>query len=95
MWMSVNDEGTGQGARVEGFDVCGKTGSTQWISTERAEKLQQQGKEVKKTHSWFAGFAPRSDPEIVVTVLVEFGGSGGAAAAPLAGQIFDALQEEI
>jgi penicillin-binding protein 2 len=94
MWMSVNDEGTGRGARVEGFDVCGKTGSTQWISTERAEKLQHQGKEIKKTHSWFAGFAPRSDPKLVVTVLVEFGGSGGAAAAPLAGQIFDLYRKK-
>jgi penicillin-binding protein 2 len=94
MWMSVNDEGVGQGARVEGFDVCGKTGSTQWISAERAVKLQQQGREIKKTHSWFAGFAPRSDPEIVVTVLVEFGGSGGAAAAPLAGKIFDVYRKK-
>ena len=94
MWMSVNDGGTGRGARVEGFDVCGKTGSTQWISAERAEKLQQQGKEVKKTHAWFAGFAPRSEPKIVVTVLVEFGGAGGGAAAPLAGQIFDAYREK-
>lgn len=94
MWMSVNDGGTGRGARVEGFDVCGKTGSTQWISTERAEKLQHQGKEIKKTHSWFAGFAPRSDPKIVVTVLVEFGGSGGAAAAPLAGQFFDVYRKK-
>ena len=94
MWMSVNDGGTGKGARVEGFDVCGKTGSTQWISTERAEKLQQQGKEIKKTHAWFAGFAPRSEPKIVVTVLVEFGGAGGGAAAPLAGQIFDLYRKK-
>ncbi len=88
MWRSVNAEGTGRGAIVKGFDVCGKTGSTQWISRERAEKLAQQGKDVKKTHSWFSGFAPRSDPRIVVTVLVEFGGMGGAAAAPLAGELF-------
>jgi penicillin-binding protein 2 len=94
MWMSANDGGTGRGARVEGFDVCGKTGSTQWISTERAEKLQQQGKEIKKTHAWFAGFAPRSEPKIVVTVLVEFGGAGSGAAAPLAGQIFEAYRKK-
>jgi penicillin-binding protein 2 len=94
MWMSVNAEGTGRGARVEGFDVCGKTGSTQWISTERAEKLAQQGREVRKTHSWFSGFAPMADPRIVVTVLVEFGGGGGAAAAPLAGQLFDLYRKK-
>jgi len=94
MWMSVNAEGTGRGARVEGFDVCGKTGSTQWISAERAERLAQQGREVRKTHSWFSGFAPMSDPKVVVTVLVEFGGGGGAAAAPLAGQIFDLYRKK-
>ncbi len=94
MWMSVNAEGTGRGARVEGFDVCGKTGSTQWIGKERAERLAQQGREVKKTHSWFSGFAPMSDPKIVVTVLVEFGGGGGTAAAPLAGQIFDLYRKK-
>ncbi len=94
MWMSVNAEGTGRGARVEGFDVCGKTGSTQWIGKERAERLAQQGREVKKTHSWFSGFAPMSDPKVVVTVLVEFGGGGGTAAAPLAGQIFDLYRKK-
>ena len=94
MWMSVNAEGTGRGAKVEGFDVCGKTGSTQWISKETAEKLAQRGQEVPKTHSWFSGFAPMSDPQIVVTVLVEFGGGGGAAAAPLAGRLFDLYRKK-
>lgn len=87
MWRSVNDQGTGQGARVEGLNVCGKTGSTQVVSRERAEMLARAGKPVK-THSWFSGFAPRDDPRIVVTVLVEYGGGGGAIAGPLAGQMF-------
>jgi len=88
MWRSVNDDGTGRAARVDGFNICGKTGSTQIVSTERAEVLARQGKEIK-THSWFSGFAPKNRPEVVVTVLVEFGGMGSAAAAPLAGQLFD------
>jgi len=87
MWRSVNDGGTGQGARIEGFDICGKTGSTQTIGRETAERLAASGRSVK-THSWFTGFAPRDDPRIVVTVLIEFGGMGGATAAPVAGQIF-------
>jgi len=94
MWRSVNDEGVGKGAHVPGFDICGKTGSTQWISRERAEKLSQQGKSVKKTHSWFTGFAPRVNPRVVVTVLVEFGGMGGATAAPLAGELFKLYKEK-
>jgi len=90
MWKSVNQEGTGRGAKVDGFDVCGKTGSTQLISRERAEKL---GKEIK-THSWFTGFAPRDNPQVVVTVLVEYGGMGGATAAPLAKELFALYKEK-
>lgn len=87
MWESVNREGTGRGARVEGFDVCGKTGSAQTISTQTADRLSRNQREIK-THSWFTGFAPRDNPEISVTVLVEYGGMGGATAAPLAGELF-------
>lgn len=94
MWRSVNNQGTGQGAHQPGFEVCGKTGTTQLISRETAERLVQRGVEVKKTHSWFTGFAPRNNPEIVVTVLVEFGGMGGQTAAPIAGQIFKAYREK-
>jgi len=90
MWKCVNEEGTGRGAKVDGFDVCGKTGSTQLISRERAEKL---GKEIK-THSWFVGFAPRDNPQVVVTVLVEYGGMGGAIAAPLARELFSLYREK-
>jgi penicillin-binding protein 2 len=90
MWKSVNEEGTGRGAKVEGFDICGKTGSTQLIGRERAEKL---GKEIK-THSWFSGFAPRDNPEVVVTILVEYGGMGGATAAPLAKELFSLYREK-
>jgi penicillin-binding protein 2 len=96
MWRSVNDHGTGQEACVEGMDVCGKTGSTQVVSKERAEMLAKAGKPIK-THSWFSGFAPRNNPRIVVTVLVEYGGGGAVVAAPLAGQMFKlfrSLQEK-
>ncbi|MCX6573935.1 MAG: penicillin-binding protein 2 [Candidatus Aminicenantes bacterium] len=94
MWRSVNDGGTGAGARVDGFDVCGKTGSTQTMSRESAERLARAGR-VIKTHSWFSGFAPRVDPRIVVTVLVEFGGGGGATAAPVAKRIFALWKERM
>jgi penicillin-binding protein 2 len=92
MWRSVNDGGTGAGARVADFDVCGKTGSPQTMSRENAERLARAGREIK-THSWFSGFAPRVGPKIVVTVLVEFGGGGGATAAPVAGRIFDLFRQ--
>jgi penicillin-binding protein 2 len=92
MWKSANEGGTGRAAQVQGFDVCGKTGSTQVVSTATAEKLGEDEK-IVKTHSWFSGFAPRDDPEIVVTILVEYGGMGGTTAAPLAKEIFRLYRE--
>jgi penicillin-binding protein 2 len=93
MWKSVNEDGTGRASRVQGMDVCGKTGSTQLVSTVTAEKLGE-GQRIVKTHSWFTGFAPQDNPEIVVTVLVEYGGMGGATAAPLAREIFNLYSEK-
>ncbi|OGD17924.1 MAG: penicillin-binding protein 2 [Candidatus Aminicenantes bacterium RBG_16_63_16] len=90
MWRCVNEGGTGKGADVDGFDVCGKTGSTQIIGRETAERL---GRKIMP-HSWFTGFAPRDNPRVVVTVLVEFGGMGGATAAPLAREIFALYKEK-
>ncbi len=70
-------EGTGSALRTESYTAAGKTGSAQF----------ETGKE---THSWFTGFAPAQDPQVVVTVVVEEGGSGGQTAAPIARSIFDA-----
>jgi len=93
MWLSVNEKGTGRAARVPGLEVCGKTGSTQVVSTETADRLGEKAR-ITKTHSWFTGFAPRTHPQIVVTVLVEYGGMGGATAAPLAGALFRFFRKE-
>ena len=95
MWEAVNNQGTGWAARVSDFDVCGKTGSTQVISEDKLEERleketeEEEEEEEVKTHSWFTGFAPRENPEIAVTVLVEYGGMGGETAAPLARRLFN------
>ncbi|HJC48385.1 MAG TPA: penicillin-binding protein 2 [Candidatus Lachnoclostridium pullistercoris] len=73
----VVTEGTGSALRTDAYTAAGKTGSAEF----------ETGKE---THAWFTGFAPAEDPEIAVVVLVEEGGSGGKAAAPIARGIFDA-----
>ncbi len=83
MWGVVNKSGTGTRARVEGFDVCGKTGTAQVASKSRAGKKY-------KDHAWFVSFAPRDNPEIASVVLVENSGYGGVHAAPIAGAIYQA-----
>jgi penicillin-binding protein 2 len=60
--------------------VGGKTGTAQVAGRDAIEKIED--------HAWFAGFGPASDPQIVVVALVENGGHGGVAAAPVARQIF-------
>ncbi len=81
MWGVVNEYGTGTRARVEGFDVSGKTGTAQVASRSRAG-------EKTKDHAWFVSFAPRDNPEIASIVLVENSGFGGVQAAPKAGAIY-------
>jgi penicillin-binding protein 2 len=93
MWQSVNDRGTAVLARIRDFDVCGKTGSAQVVSRATAEKLAKQEREIK-THSWFTGFAPKNKPEIVVSIIVEYGGGGGATAAPSARELFELYKEK-
>lgn len=68
--------GTGSAVRTDAYTVAAKTGSAEF----------ETGKE---THAWFTGFAPAESPKLVVTVLVEEGGSGGKVAAPIARQLFD------
>jgi penicillin-binding protein 2 len=81
MWGVVNENGTGALARVEGFDVSGKTGTAQVASKSRAG-------EKHKDHAWFVSFAPRDRPEIASVVLVENSGFGGVHAAPRAAAIY-------
>lgn len=84
LFMAVNAGGSGQGARVADLIVAGKTGSAQVVSSQRLTR----GVDAIQPHAWFAGFAPLDDPRIVLAVLVDHGGSGGATAAPVARAIF-------
>jgi penicillin-binding protein 2 len=87
MWGVVN-EGTGTRARLEGFDVCAKTGTAQVFKASRdidADKLPKD----KRDHAWFVGFAPKDDPQIAFAVFVQNGGHGGTVAAPIARAVLE------
>jgi penicillin-binding protein 2 len=83
MYGVVNEGGgTGGGARVEGFDVCGKTGTAQVASKDKAGSKT-------KDHAWFISFAPRDKPEICSVILTENAGFGGTHSAPRAKAIYE------
>ncbi len=75
MWKGVNIPGAGTSsqAMLPGLDVCGKTGTAQ----------NPHGQD----HSTFLSFAPKDNPRIAISVYVENGGFGAAAALPIASLI--------
>ena len=94
MWEVVNRFGTGRAARVNGFDVCGKTGTAQTIGRAGRSKLEAEQASRFTANAWFVGFAPQKSPEIAVVVLVEAGGSGGAVAAPIAANVLQVFHNK-
>jgi penicillin-binding protein 2 len=66
--------------------VAGKTGTAQVI----AQKIPgRKLSENTQDHAWFIAYAPVDDPKIAVAVLVEHGGHGGGAAAPVARRVIE------
>jgi penicillin-binding protein 2 len=72
------------------YHMAGKTGTAQAYSVAQNERLDRKVDERLRDHSWFIAFAPAEDPQIAVAVLVENGGFGASAAAPIARKIMDA-----
>jgi penicillin-binding protein 2 len=89
----VQDQGgTGKAARLPGILVGGKTGTAQVVRMADNEPTNRDLNSVPyeyRDHAWFVCFAPAEAPQIVVAVLVEHGGHGGSAAAPLARQVME------
>ena len=79
----VNDYGTGGAAKIPGVEVGGKTGTAQ-VATVKGKMIKSENLPyLLRDHAWFAGFAPVSDPEICVVAMMEHGGHGGSASAPI------------
>lgn len=87
----VNTEGTG--ARSFGnaqYSSGGKTGTAQVIGMKQGEKYDEKKiNERHRDHSLFIVFAPVESPRIALMVIVENGGFGARAAAPIARTVLD------
>ncbi|HOE16127.1 MAG TPA: penicillin-binding protein 2 [Syntrophorhabdaceae bacterium] len=78
----VNEPGgTAYGSRLQNVAMCGKTGTAQTASLDKGGH----------DHAWFIAYAPSEEPSIAITALVEHGGHGSSAAAPIAKAVTEGL----
>ena len=94
MYGVVNESGgTGGQLKLAGIELSGKSGTAQVIGYDTRARV---GKTKQlEDNAWFVGYAPRRNPEIVVSVLVqESGKHGGEAAGPVARDIIKAYYDK-
>ena len=88
--IGVNKEGTGARAFAGATYVsAGKTGTAQVYSLKGADYKAHAVKQELRDHALFIAFAPAEEPKIALAILVENGGFGAAAAAPIARLVLD------
>jgi penicillin-binding protein 2 len=87
----VNKEGTGARAFAKAeYTSGGKTGTAQVIAIKQNEKYDEaKVAERHRDHSLFIAFAPIDNPIIALAVIVENGGFGARAAAPISRTVLD------
>ena len=87
----VNKEGTGARAFAGApYTSGGKTGTAQVVGMKQNEKYDEaKVTERHRDHSWFIAFAPVDKPKIALALIVENGGFGARAAAPIARVMLD------
>lgn len=89
--------GTGGAARSNIVDIAGKTGTAQVVEMKGGYVKSEQLAYLNRDHAWFVSYAPIENPQIAVVVMIEHGGHGASAAAPLAKKMIEkyiALQKQ-
>ena len=99
MWKVTNEAG-GTAFDHGKFDlvpVMGKTGTAEIRSHHKHDDDERdiENWNPRRSHAWFAGWAPAEDPQFVIVVFVEHGGSGGRVAWPIAKQILESYYTKI
>jgi len=100
MFASSNEPGgTSYGSRLndDRYTFAGKTGSSQikrFTESQREAEVKQEEIDYKsRDHALFIAFAPYKDPKYAISVVVEHGGSGSSAAAPIAKKVIKKVLE--
>jgi penicillin-binding protein 2 len=85
--------GTGGMARSPLIEVAGKTGTAQVVEMKGGYVKSEQLSRFTRDHAWFVSYAPVLSPQVAIAVLVEHGGHGGDAAAPMAKKVYEKFIE--
>ena len=100
MYAATNESGgTAYRSRLKDkkFMFAGKTGSSQVKRfTNIQRELEVKQKDIKyedRDHALFIAFGPVDNPQYAISVVVEHGGSGSSAAAPIAKQVIKKVLE--
>ncbi len=89
--VNVMKAGTGRriGAGLQ-YEMGGKTGTAQVVQIKQGARYNASAlAEIHRDHSWFIAFAPANTPRIAIAVIVENGGFGARAAAPIVRALTD------
>jgi penicillin-binding protein 2 len=86
--------GTGGAARSNMVAIAGKTGTAQVVEMKGGYVKSEQLAYFNRDHAWFVSYAPVENPQIAVAVLIEHGGHGGSAAAPMAKKVIEKFIEQ-
>jgi penicillin-binding protein 2 len=99
IWETITDgmalttnSGTAAASHLENIDFAGKTGTAQVVN--HSAGMKSLGTGAERANAWFVGIAPRRNPDIAVVVLVEHGGWGAEASAPLAARVIEAFVDK-
>ncbi len=88
--VGVTREGTSASAFARtAYTSAGKTGTAQLFSLKGEKYVAGRVDERLRDHAWYIAYAPADKPRIALAVLVENGGFGAQAAAPIARRVFD------
>jgi penicillin-binding protein 2 len=85
--------GTGGMARSPVVEIAGKTGTAQVVEMKGGYVKTEQLTYFNRDHAWFVAYAPVDNPQMAIAVLIEHGGHGGDAAAPMAKKVFEKFIE--
>ena len=88
----TTNSGTAVASHLENIDFAGKTGTAQVVN--HSAGMKSLGVGAERANAWFVGIAPRRNPDIAVVVLVEHGGWGAEASAPLAARVIEAFVDK-